>query len=117
MSGSRFMGASLLSTIASLVFVAFFALGLMLLFSDVPSNGTDLLPGVAAGIVRAFGGAFALFGMCGLLIARGLAVLVAIERSLSAALNSAETADGGPEGSSTAFKVGQLIGKAVHGGK
>jgi len=84
-ASGRLNGSLILSIIAALVFSYFIVIGLLLLFSDTPTN--TLFPDIQLGVLRAIGGGLALFGMFGLLIARGLAVLISIEHSLQAGLN------------------------------
>lgn len=115
MTSGNFPGASLLSMLATLVLAVFFVGGLLLLFANNPPN--DLFPGIQMAAFHAIGGAAALFGMFGLLFARGLAVLIEIERSVRAA--SAGSSADRPEADnpSSAYKFGQAIGKAIHEGE
>lgn len=93
----KFVGAFVLSAFASLVFGLFFVIGILLIFSEAPDSA-GVLQGVQEGAVRVAGGFLALFGMCGLLIARGVVILIEIEkavRSASATTVPNESAQGG----------------------
>ncbi len=73
----KFISASLLSAIASVVFAAFILAGLVLLFNDFSSSDwVPLLGGVQIAFVRAVGGAAILFGMCGLPVPQDVPELV-----------------------------------------
>jgi hypothetical protein len=82
MSNSKFNGAMLLSGFATLVFSLFFVFGSFVLLQPLlQPNEPPLFLGAENWVIQAIGAAAALFGMFGLLIARGLAVLIAIEQS------------------------------------
>lgn len=84
-SDYKFLGASLLSALASFVFGAFFLIGLLALFSERPLVSEQFLPGLQLATVRAVGACVTLFGMLGLLFARAVVVLIEIEKSVRAA--------------------------------
>ncbi len=105
----RFLGTWLLSVFVSAVFALFVLVGLNLVLDSGPPY-TQIL-GVPLAVRQAAGGGLALFGMFGLLFARGVAVLLEIERSLRKIPGSEEP------GLSLAYQIGRLIGKAATGGK
>ncbi len=77
----RFIGAAILSDLVSIVFGIFCVLGIVMLFQERSSGLSEFLGGIQIGIIRAVGGLLILFGLFGLLIARAVAVLIAIEKN------------------------------------
>ena len=87
-TGRWFDGSLLLSVVATLVFAWFLVIGLILFFGDLPTNA--FFADLQRGAIRAIGAGLVLFGMFGLLLARGLAVLISIEHAVKSTASDAK---------------------------
>ena len=77
----KFLGATLLSALASLVFGALLIIGVLALCADNSADVGTILPGLQMITIRIFGGCAALTGLLGLLFARAVVLLIEIEKN------------------------------------